>query len=198
MEWFKPTRSSKTSLFNFNPRKAKTSNLIFGFDIPKPARKVKGRMAMNWTQAKKKYPSLSPLGDADRDGVQNWLDCRPFDKKRQMVKVILSKEEKKRLREVGVNPRLKRIGYEENIGEFIEEDIDTGLDIKRIKAAEAKPKSKKQIEREKASWNAAKEADIKRIKAEELLKKLSDDEHSDYEEEEEIDETDEHKNEGWD
>jgi len=38
---------------------------------------------MSWTQAKAKYPMLSPFKDADRDGVKNWLDCKPFDKKRQ-------------------------------------------------------------------------------------------------------------------
>jgi|GEM_PF-2225717 len=66
-------------------KKCKTTNLIFGFDIPKPQRKVNGKKAFNWFQAKKKYPTLSPFGDADNDGVPNWLDCRPFDRTRQMV-----------------------------------------------------------------------------------------------------------------
>jgi len=38
---------------------------------------------MSWTQAKRRYPKLSPLGDADRDGVKNRFDCRPFDRKKQ-------------------------------------------------------------------------------------------------------------------
>ena len=38
---------------------------------------------MNWTQAKRRYPKLNPYGDADRDGLKNWLDCKPFDKKKQ-------------------------------------------------------------------------------------------------------------------
>jgi hypothetical protein len=35
---------------------------------------------MNWLQAKSKFPKLNPFGDADRDGVINMLDCKPFDK----------------------------------------------------------------------------------------------------------------------
>jgi hypothetical protein len=35
---------------------------------------------MNWFQAKSKYPKLNPFGDADRDGVINMNDCKPFNK----------------------------------------------------------------------------------------------------------------------
>jgi len=63
----------------------KTANLIFGFDHPKLARNISGKMAMNWAQAKKKYPNLSPFADNDRDGVQNIFDCRPFDRRRQAL-----------------------------------------------------------------------------------------------------------------
>jgi len=38
---------------------------------------------LNWKQAKKRYPKMNPLGDYDKDGVRNWMDCKPFDKKRQ-------------------------------------------------------------------------------------------------------------------
>jgi hypothetical protein len=38
---------------------------------------------MNWKQAKARFPSLSPFGDADRDGVKNRFDCHPFDFTRQ-------------------------------------------------------------------------------------------------------------------
>jgi len=68
----KPVRESRS-------KKPRMTNLIFGLDHPKPARKVKGKLAMDWGQAKKKYPKMSPFGDADKDGVQNWLDCKPFD-----------------------------------------------------------------------------------------------------------------------
>lgn len=38
---------------------------------------------LTWPQAKALYPKLNPRGDADRDGVKNCFDCRPFNKKRQ-------------------------------------------------------------------------------------------------------------------
>lgn len=41
---------------------------------------------MNWFQAKTKYPKLNPFGDADRDGVINMLDCKPFNKNMQEPK----------------------------------------------------------------------------------------------------------------
>ena len=81
----KPIKLKQVS-FIAKPKKIKTSNLIFGYDHPKKPRKVKGKLAMSWPQAKKKYPKMSPFGDADKDGVKNWLDCRPFDKKRQAWK----------------------------------------------------------------------------------------------------------------
>lgn len=37
-------------------------------------------------QAFKRYPRLSMYGDADKDGVPNFRDCRPFDKTRHMAK----------------------------------------------------------------------------------------------------------------
>ena len=38
---------------------------------------------LSWTQAKSRFPNMKPLGDADKDGVKNFLDCKPFDIKRQ-------------------------------------------------------------------------------------------------------------------
>jgi len=78
---FKPVKLKQS--FIAKPRKARMKNLIFGYDRPKPARKVTGKLGMNWTQAKRKFPKMSPMGDADKDGIQNWLDCSPFDKTRQ-------------------------------------------------------------------------------------------------------------------
>jgi len=37
------------------------------------------KLNMDWTQAKKKYPKLSPYADSDRDGTVNKYDCKPFD-----------------------------------------------------------------------------------------------------------------------
>ena len=52
------------------------------FDIKQKKKKVL-KKNMSWTQAKAKFPKLSPFKDADKDGVSNWLDCKPFDRKRQ-------------------------------------------------------------------------------------------------------------------
>jgi hypothetical protein len=40
---------------------------------------------LTWSQASQRYPKikLNPFGDADKDGVKNWVDCKPFDKKKQ-------------------------------------------------------------------------------------------------------------------
>lgn len=42
---------------------------------------------MAWSQAMKvkQYRKLNPFGDADRDGVVNINDCRPFDKSRKEI-----------------------------------------------------------------------------------------------------------------
>jgi len=53
-----------------------------------PSFKTKAPMKdknMNWAQVKWKYPKLKPMGDKDRDGVKNMLDCKPLDRKRQGV-----------------------------------------------------------------------------------------------------------------
>ncbi len=38
---------------------------------------------LNWTQSKKRFPNMNPFGDFDNDGVKNFRDCKPFDKRRQ-------------------------------------------------------------------------------------------------------------------
>lgn len=38
---------------------------------------------LNWTQASTKYRHLSPFSDNDKDGIQNWQDCRPLNKNMQ-------------------------------------------------------------------------------------------------------------------
>lgn len=37
---------------------------------------------MNWNQVKKRYPGISPQGDADLDGTRNKFDCKPLDPSR--------------------------------------------------------------------------------------------------------------------
>ena len=49
------------------------------------SKNAKKKKDMNWVQAQANYPKLSPFSDADRDGVKNWLDCKPFDKRRQDI-----------------------------------------------------------------------------------------------------------------
>jgi hypothetical protein len=41
------------------------------------------RKEMNWAQAKRVFPKLRPFADADKDGIYNMFDCRPFNKKKQ-------------------------------------------------------------------------------------------------------------------
>lgn len=38
---------------------------------------------LTWSQASIKYPNLKAYGDADKDGVFNRWDCKPFNPKRQ-------------------------------------------------------------------------------------------------------------------
>jgi len=38
---------------------------------------------LSWSQAKSRFPLMNPFGDADKDGVKNFKDCKPFDIKRQ-------------------------------------------------------------------------------------------------------------------
>lgn len=55
------------------------SKILHTWGKPKPMPKKN----MTWSQAKLRYPKLKFFGDADRDGVKNYLDCRPFNKKKQ-------------------------------------------------------------------------------------------------------------------
>ena len=43
----------------------------------------KGIKTLNWNQAKARFPLLKPYGDADRDGLKNFRDCKPFDRMKQ-------------------------------------------------------------------------------------------------------------------
>ncbi|KKM93763.1 hypothetical protein LCGC14_1205120 [marine sediment metagenome] len=38
---------------------------------------------LNWVQSKKRFPLMKPYGDADKDGLKNFRDCKPFDWKRK-------------------------------------------------------------------------------------------------------------------
>ncbi len=74
-------RVKKLNGFNFGI--TNSSNPMFNFSIKSP--KKMPRKDMNWGQAKARNPMLSPFGDVDKDRVKNWLDCKPFDRKRQGI-----------------------------------------------------------------------------------------------------------------
>ena len=38
---------------------------------------------LTWPQAKARFPLMKPYGDADKDGLKNFRDCKPFDIKRK-------------------------------------------------------------------------------------------------------------------
>jgi hypothetical protein len=113
VSFWQPVKSSKSTKLNpsvsiFNPIKSKsksspprnpfqfglTSKASKGIKTPfglkvvsfiKPVGKNVKKKNMTWEQASIRYPGLSPYRDADRDGVPNFFDCRPFDKKRHLV-----------------------------------------------------------------------------------------------------------------
>ena len=38
---------------------------------------------LSWKQAKVRFPGLNPYKDADKDGLMNYRDCKPFNIKKQ-------------------------------------------------------------------------------------------------------------------
>ncbi len=58
-------------------KKIKTKRTFFKPSVPQRITN------MNWKQAKARFPLMNPRGDADKDGVKNFRDCKPFDIKRQ-------------------------------------------------------------------------------------------------------------------
>jgi hypothetical protein len=108
---------------NINPNFIGSINPVY-----KPISPIKSninvpRRQMNWFQAKSKFPKLNPFGDADRDGVINMLDCKPFNKAMQDAK---SRAYFKKLREdennrkKGLLPMETREFMRESIGENVE------------------------------------------------------------------------------
>ena len=57
--------------------KTKKKQTFFKPSVPQPIKNL------SWSQAKARFPRLNPYGDADKDGVKNFRDCKPFDIKRQ-------------------------------------------------------------------------------------------------------------------
>jgi hypothetical protein len=88
---------------------------------------------------KHKNPSLSLWGiPITKEAI--WMGSK---RRKKMVKVIFSKEEKQQMREAGMNPTLQRIGYEENLGGNLREDIGNALDLKEgLRSGRMRPASK--------------------------------------------------------
>ena len=43
-----------------------------------------------------------------------------------MVRILLNEEEKRLMKKAGIDPNLRKIGYEEEVNRFIEEDLGRG------------------------------------------------------------------------
>lgn len=93
--------------YPYNPKKILpkvikvTPQKYFGIPNPKPVSAINTNInlpkrEMNWFQANSKFPKLNPYGDADKDGVINMLDCKPFNRTMQDAK---SKEYFKKLKQ---------------------------------------------------------------------------------------------------
>ena len=64
----------------WNPKPSK----LFTYKVPSKKRKI-AKTNMTWPQAKVRYPKMNPFRDTDRDGVPNFMDCRPFNKKKDGI-----------------------------------------------------------------------------------------------------------------
>ena len=80
--------SSIPNSYNFGrpPTPSKYSPKLKDVAFYKPLlEKQRNKKDLTCEKAKFKYPKLNPYGDADKDRVPNFLDCRPFDRKRHIV-----------------------------------------------------------------------------------------------------------------
>jgi hypothetical protein len=85
--WLKPSKNlindfKYNSPFKIGKLKDNPKVSISMFKTNRPAQLSISKKQMNWEQARAKY-HLSPSGDADKDGVINMFDCRPYNKARQ-------------------------------------------------------------------------------------------------------------------
>jgi hypothetical protein len=76
----KVTKTKNNNSISFTQPKTGISPFL---GIPKRGTKKTSKLNMDWYQAKARYPKMNPYADADRDGVPNIMDCKPFNKKKQ-------------------------------------------------------------------------------------------------------------------
>lgn len=66
---------TKTNKYNKN----RSSKLINSKNTKRPYGEFSKELHMNWKQVKKRFPGISPYGDADFDGSYNKIDCQPLN-----------------------------------------------------------------------------------------------------------------------
>jgi hypothetical protein len=80
MNMIKPLKSN--TLFKIKPLQKKVIKPMV-YKNPFALKPMKLKPAYKRTMAEKKLIRTKPWGDKDGDGVPNWIDCKPFDRKRQ-------------------------------------------------------------------------------------------------------------------
>lgn len=80
---FKTVHNFQPVKFGFSDRKDKYTGFqgFESFRSVKPVKEWKERKDMNYSDAYDMY-RLNPFGDADKDRVPNWRDCKPYDRTR--------------------------------------------------------------------------------------------------------------------
>jgi len=68
-------------------KKRKTKGSFFKPSLSQPITNL------NWKQSKDRFPLMKPLGDADKDRVKNFRDCKPFDRMRQGEEHEMTKDD---------------------------------------------------------------------------------------------------------
>jgi len=134
----KPTATLFRPGFSMNykmrPNSATNPFTIFkGNNIARPLDKRIRKKDLNYNQAKRRYPKLSPYIDTDGDGIINIFDCKPFDRKRRGPQHENQSDMAKLLRE-----------RQEAAMSISEEEMmdDEEVESKKNKKSKSNPKSK--------------------------------------------------------
>ena len=120
---------------------------VFPVRIPQKPKRDKD---LNWTQASTKYRHLSPFADTDKDGIQNWQDCRPLninmqgplhDLQKWGHEKLYSKEKGKIMKGKRLKKKIK--GVLKTLSSKEGELIKTGTPVRPTKAKEKARASKR-------------------------------------------------------